>query len=164
VQCSKKKILTPSIAKKAAFVYDENGSYYFLGSGGGGGGGYGLSINEKSDIDTFYLVGLLNSKLLDYLTKKVSTRFGGGFFAYNKQYIQALPIILPKDVSQNALKDQIAALSSKIMKLNQTINTISDSSRIELLKRETTVYEENIDELVYQLYAVTAEERQFIER
>jgi hypothetical protein len=163
VQCSKKKILTPSIAKKAAFVYDENGSYYFLGSGGGGGGGYGLSINEKWDIDPFYLVGLLNSKLLDYLTKKVSTRFSGGFFAYNKQYIQALPIILPKDVSQNALKDQIAALSSKITKLNQTISTISDSSRIELLKREATVYEENIDELVYELYAVTAEERQLIE-
>ena len=163
VQCSKKKILTPSIAKKAAFVYDENGSYYFLGSGGGGGGGYGLSINKKWVIDPFYLVGLLNSNLLDYLTKKVSTRFRGGFFAYNKQYIQSLPIILPTDVSQKALIDQIAALSSKIMKLNQTTSTISDSSHIELLLREAKVYEENIDELVYELYGVTTEERQFIE-
>lgn len=97
------------------------------------------------------------------MTKKVSTRFSGGFFAYNKQYIQALPIILPKDVSQNVLKDQIAALSSKITKINQTISTISDSSRIELLKREATVYEEKIDELVYELYAVTAEEKQLLE-
>ena len=163
VQCSKKKILTPSIAKKAAFVYDEKGSYYFLGSGGGGGGGYGLSINEKFNIDPFYLVGLLNSKLLDYLTKKVSTRFSGGFFAYNKQCIQALPIVIPKDAGSNTLKDQIAALSLKVMNLNQTISTISDSSRIELLKREATVYEEKIDELVYGLYAVTNEERQIIE-
>lgn len=163
VQCSKEKILTPSIAKKAAFAYDENGSYYFLGSGGGGGGGYGLSINEKSNIDPFYLVGLMNSKLLDYLTKKVSTRFSGGFFAYNKQYIQSLPIIRPRDDSQNGLKDQIAALSMKIMRLNQALNTISDSSRIELLKRESSVYEEKIDELVYELYAVGAEERQLIE-
>ena len=163
VQCSKEKILTPSIAKKAAFVYDENGSYYFLGSGGGGGGGYGLSINEKLTVDPFYLVGLLNSQLLDYLTKKVSTRFSGGFFAYNKQYIESLPIIRPTDDSQNGLKDQIAALSSKIMRLNQAANTISDLSRIELLKREAAIYEEKIDEIVYELYAVTAEERQLIE-
>lgn len=144
MQCSKVKILTPSIAKKAAFVYDEQGFYYFLGSGGGGGGGYGLSIDEKSGLDPFYLIGLLNSKLLDYLTKKVSTRFSGGFFAYNKQYIQSLPIIIPNDSCQTNLKDQIAALAMKIMRLYQIISTISDSSRIELLKREATVYEEKL--------------------
>ena len=163
VQCSKPKILTPSIAKKAAFVYDENGAYYFLGSGGGGGGGYGLSINEKSSVDPYYLVGLLNSQLLDYLTKKVSTHFSGGFFAYNKQYIESLPIMRPTDDRQNGLKDQIASLSSKIMRLNQTVNTISDSSRIGLLNREVTVYEEKIDELVCELYDVTDEERRLIE-
>jgi hypothetical protein len=163
VQCSREKILTPSIARKAAFVYDEKGSYYFLGSGGGGGGGYGLSINEKSKINPFYLVGLLNSKLLDYLTKHNSTRFSGGFFAYNKQYIQSLPIVNPVNESQNVLKDKIVELSSKIMRLNQTIDTISDSSRIKLLKREAVVYEEKIDELVYNLYEVTPEERQIVE-
>jgi hypothetical protein len=164
VQCSKEKILTPSIAKKAAFVYDEKGSYYFLGSGGGGGGGYGLSINKKSKTNPFYLNGLLNSKLLDYLTKHNSTRFSGGFFAYNKQFIQSLPIVNPENKSQNSLRDQIAELSSKIMMLNQTIETISDSSRIKLLKREAAVYEEKIDELVYNLYGVTSEERQIVEK
>ena len=163
VQCSKVKILTPSIAKKAAFVYDEQGFYYFLGSGGGGGGGYGLSIDEKSGLDPFYLIGLLNSKLLDYLTKKVSTRFSGGFFAYNKQYIQSLPIIIPNDSCQTNLKDQIAALAMKIMRLYQIISTISDSSRIELLKREATVYEEKIDDLVYELYGLTDEEKQIVD-
>lgn len=162
VQCSKKKILTPSIAKKAAFVYDENGSYYFLGSGGGGGGGYGLSLDEKSNMDSFYLVGLLNSRLLDYLTKKVSTRFSGGFFAYNKQYIQSLPIVCPKEGKQNALKNEIASLSSKIMKLRQTEDAGSESTR-NAIKREAMVYEERIDELVYELYGVAPEERKLIE-
>lgn len=163
VQCGKKKILTPSIAKRAAFVFDEAGSYYFLGSGGGGGGGYGLSINENNDLNPYYLVGLLNSRLLDYLTKKVSSRFGGGFFAYNKQYIQALPIIIPKDNNKKSLADQIALFSSKIMNLNQTVGTILDSARIELLKREATVYEEKIDALVYKLYEITEGEQRIIE-
>ena len=163
VQCSKKKILTPSIAKKAAFVFDEAGSYYFLGSGGGGGGGYGLSIDEKYDVDPLYLIGLLNSKLLDFLTKKVSSRFSGGFFAYNKQYIKDLPIIVPKGENHKNLAEQIASFSSKIMNLNKTLGSNSDSTRLELLKRETTIYEERIDELVYKLYEVTEDERRIIE-
>ena len=164
VQCGKRKILTPSIAKKAAFVYDEQGFYYFLGSGGGGGGGYGLSLNEKFNLSPFYLIGLLNSKLLDYLTKKVSTHFSGGFFAYNKQYIQSLPIVVPKGTRENALSNQIADLAIKITGLNRAASATSDSTHIELLKREATVYEERIDELVYELYVLTDEEKHVVGR
>ena len=95
--------------------------------------------------------------------KSLRGRFRGGFFAYNKQYIQSLPIMRPEGEKQNALKAQIAALSSKIMNLTQSADTRSDSTRIDLIKREATVYEERIDELVYELYGVTPEERKLIE-
>jgi hypothetical protein len=163
VQCSKEKILTPSIAKKAAFVYDSDGKYYFLGSGGGGGGGYGLSLDSRSNIDPYYLIGLLNSKLLDYLTKKNSSHFSGGFYAYNKQYIESLPIIDPKTEQQLALKKQIIELCKRILERNKTIAITTDSTRVELLEREAIVYEEKIDQLVYQLYDITSEERKLIE-
>jgi restriction endonuclease S subunit len=163
VQCSKEKILTPSIAKKAAFVSDSDGSYYFLGSGGGSGGGYGLSISSQSNIDPNYLVGLLNSKLLDYLAKKNSSHFSGGFYAYNKQYIESLPIINPKTEAQLALKEQIIDLCKRVLELNRTISTTTDSTKVEFLEREAIVYEEKIDQLVYQLYNITPEERMLIE-
>jgi type I restriction-modification system DNA methylase subunit len=163
VQCSQKKILTPSIAKKAAFVYDELGAYYFLGSGGGGGGGYGLSIDKNLDLDPFYLTGLLNSKLLDYLTKRVSTRFSGGFFAYNKQYIQSLPIVIPSGSLQISRRDQMITFVKRVMSLYQNISTISDLARRELLEREALVYEEKIDDLVYELYGLTEEEKRIVE-
>jgi len=163
VLCGQKKILTPSIAKKAAFVYDELGSYYFVGSGGGGGGGYGLSIDKSVNLDPFYLTGLLNSKLLDYLTKKASTRFGGGFYAYNRQYIKALPIVVPNGSRQISLGDPIITLAKKIMSLLQNASAISDSSRRELLEREATVYEEKIDNLVYELYGLTEDEERIVD-
>src|SRR2546425_8528191 len=37
---------------------------------------------------------LLNSRLLDFHSKRVSTTFHGGYFAANKQYIEQLPIRL----------------------------------------------------------------------
>lgn len=163
VQCGQKKIITPSIAKKAAFVYDEVGHYYFVGSGGGGGGGYGLSIDETVNLDPFYLTGLLNSKLLDYLTKKASTRFGGGFYAYNKQYIKALPIVIPSDSIQVGLRDRMIAFVKKTMSLYENISTVSDSSRRELLEREATVYEEKIDDLVYEMYCLSEGERRLVD-
>jgi len=164
VQCGTKKILTPSIAKRAAFVYDDSGHYYFVGSGGGGGGGYGLTINEEYDIDPYYLVALLNSKLLDFLIKKISTPFRGGYFAYNKQYIESLPIIIPLSKKEKETQDDISTLSKSIMDLNKRISKQSDVTRIELLNREVTVYEETIDELVNEFYKLTTEEIDLIAR
>ena len=109
------------------------------------------------------LVGLLNSKLLDYLTKKVSTHFSGGLFAYNKQYIQSLPIIIPVNQLQMNLRDQITDLAKKVMGLYQNMATSSDSLRKELLMREATVYEERIDELVYDLYGLNDEEKRIVD-
>lgn len=163
VQCGEKKILTPSIAKKASFVYDNVGDYYFVGSGGGGGGGYGLSIKIALKINPQYLVGLLNSNLLDFMVKKVSTRFSGGFFAYNKQYIESLPIIIPSDKHKESIASQITAMVEKISSIYREID-LSDSSKKELLNREAKVYEEKIDQLVYELYGITNEEREVIEK
>ena len=162
VQCGKKKILTPSIAKKASFVYDNIGDYYFVGSGGGGGGGYGLSIRDNIKISPQYLVGLLNSKLLDFIVQKVSTRFSGGFFAYNKQYIQDLPIVLPSDKQKEAIASQINIMVDKVSAIYKEIES-NKSSKNELLDREAKVYEEKIDQLAYDLYGITEEEKQIVE-
>jgi spore coat polysaccharide biosynthesis predicted glycosyltransferase SpsG len=70
--------------------------------------------------------------------------------------------VCPKEGKQNALKNEIASLSSKIMKLTQTEDARSESTR-NAIKREAMVYEEKIDELVYELYGVTPEERKLIE-
>ena len=53
----KPKLLTPSIANQASFVFDKNGEYYFVGSGGGGGGGYGIIVKESFKLSYEYLLG-----------------------------------------------------------------------------------------------------------
>ena len=120
------KLLTPSIASKASFVFDEHGEYYFVGSGGGGGGGYGIIIKEDAKVSYKYLLGLLNSKLLDYSLKKISSPFQGGYFAFNKQYIEQLPIhiISFSNPAEKAQHDKLVSLVERMLVLHkQSVRT-----------------------------------------
>jgi hypothetical protein len=96
------------------------------------------------------------------MVRKISTRFSGGFFAYNKQYIQNLPIMLPSDKNKEAIANQIITMVDKIDTLYKDVES-HDSTEKELLNREAKVYEEKIDQLVYDLYDVGENERKIIE-
>jgi len=41
-----------------------------------------------------YILGLLNSKVLDFYLKNISTTMRGGFFRYFTEFIEQLPIRL----------------------------------------------------------------------
>jgi hypothetical protein len=86
----KPKILTGVLAKQSRFTYDDEGAFYFMG--GGNAGGYGITLEPSVSLSPLYILGLLNSKLLDYNVKKISSPFRGGFFSYAKRYIANLPI------------------------------------------------------------------------
>ena len=108
----KPKILTPSIAIDPSYTFDRKGELYFVGSGGGGGGGYGITLKEDSEMEYEFLLGLLNSKLLGFFHKKISSPFRGGYYAYSRQYIEQLPIcsLDAYGASAKSFHDQIVDL------------------------------------------------------
>jgi hypothetical protein len=157
------KILTPSIAAQGSFTYDEHGEYYFVGSGGGGGGGYGIVIKDTANVSYKYLLGLLNSKLLDYYLKKISSPFRGGYFAFNKQYIELLPIrtLNFNDSTEKAAHDRMVSLVEHMLSLHkQSARTPQEK---EMIQREIESTDGEIDSLVYELYGLTEEEIKIVE-
>jgi hypothetical protein len=162
-EMEQKKILTPCIAKCASFTLDLSENLYFVGSGGGGGGGYGITLNLGEKIAYEYVLGLLNSKLLDSYLKSFSSPFSGGYFAYNRQYIEQIPIY-PIDLSKPEEKsrhDRIVVLVNQIIGLNkQTARTPQEQ---EGLKREIAATDAEIDRLVYELYGLTKEDIKVVE-
>jgi adenine-specific DNA methylase len=94
------KILTPVIAQSGRFCPDESG-IYFNGSGGGGGGGYGVILEESTVVSERYVAAVLNSRVCDFIIRYTSSIFEGEFFAYNRQYIEPLPI--PIDNAGNGI-------------------------------------------------------------
>jgi hypothetical protein len=105
------KILTQVLASKASLALDTNGKYYFVG--GGNAGGYGILL-RKNTLSLEYCCGLLNSSLLDWRLRKVSSRFRGGFYSYARRFLERLPIRVPQTTEQIETAKRIVQLVERI--------------------------------------------------
>jgi type I restriction-modification system DNA methylase subunit len=155
------KLLTPSIAQRASFSYDSEGQYYFVGSGGGGGGGYGITL-EEGDLSPLYVLGLLNSRLLDFYLQNISSPFRHGWYAYNKQYIERLPIRRinfddPEDVARHDRMVEMVEEMLRLQKEHAEAEALKEDRRHDLARRIERL-DAQIDGLVYELYGLTEEE------
>jgi hypothetical protein len=164
-EMEQRKILTPSIANRASFTIDEEGEYYFVGSGGGGGGGYGITLKPNIDISYEFAVGLLNSKLVDAYLKSITSRFSGGYFAYNKQYIEQLPIpsMDPSIAGRRKQHDSLADLVGTMLRESQRLVSLTEPSELEKSKRFIGSLESRIDQQVYEIFQMTDSEIRFVE-
>jgi len=106
---SSAKILVPDIADHSSFAFDKGGEFSFAS-------GYGITLKAVAKESVAYLLGLLNSRLLDFYLKHVSTTMRGGYFRYFTQFIEQLPIrrIDPKKKSEAKLEKEIVGRVGKI--------------------------------------------------
>ncbi len=137
------KIMTQVLANKASMVYDQDENYHFVG--GGNAGGYGIVLKENSQLSYWYLLALLNSRLLDFYLQNHSSPFQNNYFSYAKRYIENIPV---KITDANTQKPFIiiAQIIQYIIKLKNTINEYVPNSHI------VDIFEEVIDGMVYELY------------
>lgn len=159
------KILIPSIASRASYAPDIKGEYYFVGSGGGGGGGYGIVLKKNIKLHPFYVTALLNSRLLDFYLQKISTPFRGGFFAYNRQYIEQLPIrgIDFNNTIETKQHDDLVKLVDVMLDLRKREQK-AEGHELEQFKRQIEKTDREIDERVYELYGITEKEKKLVEK
>jgi len=153
------KVLVPDIADRASFALDEGGEYAFTS-------GYGITLRSRVRESPKYILGLLNSKLLDFYLKSVSTTMRGGFFRYFTQFIERLPIrtINFSSAADRARHDKMVALVDRMLELNKKKHSGKLApSELDRLEREIAATLREIDELVYESYGITDEERKIIE-
>ena len=164
-EMEQKKILTPSIANRASFTLDIDDYYYFVGSGGGGGGGYGITVRTDSPLAYEYILGLLNSKLLDTYLKSISSPFQHGYYAYNRQYIEQLPIrtINFSDPTDKARHDRMVSLVEGMLAAKRQLAGAGTEAERNLYERKCANLDAQIDTLVYELYALTPQEIELVE-
>jgi hypothetical protein len=153
------KILVPDIADRASFALDESGAYAFTS-------GYGITLKRTVSESPKYILGLLNSRLLDFYLKSVSTAMRGGFFRYFTQFIARLPIrtIDFSNAADKARHDKMVALVDRMLEMNKKKHSGKLApSELDRLEREIASTDAEIDELVYELYGISEEERAIIE-
>jgi type I restriction-modification system DNA methylase subunit len=152
----KPKIIFPDIASNPRFALDESGSYgsnttYFI---------------PRRDL---YLLGLLNSRLAAfYFTQTCAGLEGAGetYLRFFGQYLEGFPL-RTLDLSHAADKarhDRMVALVDRMLEMNKKKRSGKLApSELDRLEREVATTDAEIDELVYELYGITNEERKVIE-
>ncbi len=156
----------PSPASAQCFLHGcRKDTYHFVGSGGGGGGGYGLTLRDDVEVSPLYLLGLLNSRLLDWTVKLGNSRFGQGYYSFNRQYIAPLPIRLPdmSDRRQRAEHDQLVELVGRLVSLYER-RPAASASEAKVVSQRIAATEAQIDRLVYAFYRLTDDEIAVVER
>lgn len=135
------KILLREIALRPTAVFDEDGLFCLNKA-------YIIRPKNK-DINLKYITAILNSKLMAYFfaNKFGDFRIGGGYLQFKKQFTSKMPII---SYDKN-FSDEIINLSSEIHNLKRANNSA-----------DTSGMEENVDNLVMDLYGLTEEEKDVV--
>ncbi|OLP20214.1 hypothetical protein BST81_01945 [Leptolyngbya sp. 'hensonii'] len=148
--CETPKILIRGNDTRITAVLDTTGSVFI--------GIYGIKINLKIKDSFLYLLGLLNSRLYQWIfsIQNRSARIAGNFFSINSQQILGLPY--PEiSVSEQVFFSESV---SKILRLTERNSYGQDSDRQAQMK----TLQQDLDRQIYQLYHLSESEIGLIEQ
>ena len=154
------KLFTPDIAKGSSFSWDKTGEIFFTG---GVAGGYGILVSSGYSWE--YILGLLNSKVLEYYVKKSAAIMRGGYYSFESRFISKLPIHVI-DFSQDDEKnkhDLIVNLVERVISLNPQLNQAQTPPVQKRIQQQIKATDRQINQLVYELYGLTDEEIAIVE-
>ncbi|HEX8129913.1 MAG TPA: Eco57I restriction-modification methylase domain-containing protein [Pyrinomonadaceae bacterium] len=154
------KIFTPDIAPQSAFSLDETGEVFFTG---GVAGGYGILV--LPDYSRAYVLGLLNSKLLEWFVHQTATSMRGGWYSYEARFIRGLPIrtINFSDAADRARHERMVSLVEGMLAAKRQLAGAGTEAERNLYERKCAAIDAQIDALVYELYALTPQEIALVE-
>jgi type I restriction-modification system DNA methylase subunit len=151
----KPKIIYPDIATTCRFALDRNG--YF-------------SSNTTYFIpnDDLYLLGILNSKLGQFYFSDVCAGLEGGGSTYLRffgQYLEGFPVrtINFSDPADKARNDRTVKLVDQMLSLHKPLVSVKNPDEKTRLQRQIDATDNQLDQLVYELYGLTEKEIHMVE-
>ena len=153
---AKPKIFTPDIAPSASYSVDPSGEVFFTG---GVAGGYGILVGPS--VSREYVLGLLNSRVLEWCVRQVGTQMRGGYYSFEARFIRDLPV--PIEAGSNPQRKTIEGLVARMLDLKERLAATSTAPDQRRLERDAGVLDRQIDEATYELFDLTAEEISLVE-
>jgi hypothetical protein len=154
------KIMVPYMVTRLAAFLDRANLYFVNVTTGG----FGITIDLKYG-DLRYFTGLLNSRLLDWFFRNVTSDFHGGYYAANKQYLVQLPIptLDFNNISDKVRHDRIVSLVDLMMTATARRTAAKTEAERTRLDLQMGGIDRQIDDCVYQLYELTEDEISVVE-
>jgi type I restriction-modification system DNA methylase subunit/predicted type IV restriction endonuclease len=123
-----------------------------------------ILLPKTISCDLRFILGSLNSRLVDYCYSIMNPEKGEALAEVKKQHVEQIPIrpinfVLP---SEKRLHDKIASLVSSLLNLHKKIKRATGHYNV-ILQREIEGTDRQIDKLVYELYGLSEEEIKIVE-
>lgn len=122
-------------------------------------------LDSQTGWSPLYLLGILNSTLTTFWLRRTSSLFRGGYIALNRQYIEDIPLpdLDNSHAAERARHDRLVELVEQMLKCNSQLAAMKTTHERTALARQISATDEEIDRLVYELYALTDEEIRIVE-
>ncbi|HEX7415450.1 MAG TPA: TaqI-like C-terminal specificity domain-containing protein [Bacteroidia bacterium] len=152
------KIISKFIGKDLEFSYDDK-QLFVINTG------CVIFLKENSVFQIKYLLGLLNSKVLNYYFKNVFTDYRDVFPIMKSGHIEELPIVSInfKNKTEKAAHDKIVALVEQMLLAKKEVKTAKTDKDITYYQRKCQTLDAQIDAEVYTLYDITPDEINIID-
>jgi hypothetical protein len=126
---------------------------------------YAITLKPNTSVNLRYILGILNSPLLTYFLKETGTPLRGGYFRMKTAYLNPFPIrsINFSDPNDKARHDKMVKLVEQMLTVHTRLvsaRTPDDKTR---LQRQIDATDQQIDQLVYELYGLTEKEIKVVE-
>ena len=142
------KIMTPDICDGPQMALDESAELYHTTTL------YSFVFKNGVKDDPKYFLGVLNSRLLWYFMSVTGTVLRGGYLRFKTEYLRPFPI--PCSVSKNppteSQQKEVVKLVDRILAAKRRNPEV-----------DTAALEQEIDDLVYDLYGLTPQEIAVVE-
>jgi type I restriction-modification system DNA methylase subunit len=158
----KADLLVPLLADRGLFspVSEQAASFCMMASAG-----FSVSILPECPMQSRYILGLVNSRLLFWLLRRISNKFRGGWITCTKQYFGTLPIhkINFSKSQEKCQHDKMVSLVDRMLDLHKRLGAVKVPGEKTRIQREIDSTDSQIDRLVYELYGLTEEEISIVE-
>lgn len=118
-----------------------------------------ILLPSSAECDLRHILGLMNSRMMDFVYTFMNPEKGEALAEVKKQHVEQLPIKVDKVGTRT-----IAVLVERMLELNEKKHQENLApAELQRLERQIADTDAQIDNLVYDLYDITAEERKIIE-
>jgi hypothetical protein len=154
------KIIVPELSASNRFSYCDETIFYLDTA-------CGIILKNKQFNHYLYVLSLLNSSLIEFFYKKTTVPKANGFFIYKTMFLKNIPIysINFNNKIEKNIHDSLVTLAEKMTNLRKQLNTLSDYEidKKGQLEHEIKATDDKINNMVYDLYGLTEEERKIVE-
>ncbi|MCD4812864.1 N-6 DNA methylase [bacterium] len=152
------KIVVPELSDRNRFAIDTKQQYY-------GDTVCGFFLRGNVVLDIAYILGIINSTLIEWYYKKTTVPKANEFYIYKTMFLKTIPILNVEfsSATDKENHDKMVSLVGRMLELNKQLPVTKENHEKTLIQRQIDATDKEVDRLVYELYGLTEAEIKIVE-